>query len=193
MGYTPDTSSMLDRFALINAQLRDASSKGDLALVEICLARGANPLLSSGDGKTALMHAARFGSLDCAQRLLPHSDPKAHDSDGLTPLILAAGYGSLECVDLLLPSSDPKASSCDGITALMAAAIAGDLGCVALLLPVSQVDARDKKGRTAFLIAHLQGSLAAASLIEAWILEQDERGPLDGTISASPHAARRSL
>jgi ankyrin repeat protein len=95
-----------------------AAQSGDLTLVKLLLAKGADPLLATDDGTTPLMVAAGIGwvegvtyewspaqTLDTAQLLLTLGVPvNAQNLDGQTALMGAAHKGRIDVVQLLVDS-----------------------------------------------------------------------------------------
>lgn len=88
--------------------------------------------------ETALMWAARRGSMSALGELIEASDLSARTSIGETALMWAATGGSAQALKALLPGSDPLALNAYGNTALARAVIWDRLDCVGVLLPVSE-------------------------------------------------------
>lgn len=98
-----------------------------------------------------LEYAAEHGNVDDVRRLIPISDPRAHDSRALQ---CAARYGYTQCVELLIPVSDPKAGNNE---ALRWGAMNGHTQCVELLIPVSDPKAMDSQAlQSAVRYGHTQ-------------------------------------
>ncbi len=130
IGASPTSDSSLD------AQLLEASGKGELATVWKLLAKGADPNAHRTTGRTALMETARLGYLEVTRLLLEKgADLCARESDGWTALIYAAWNGHLDVARVLLEKgADPNAFTTDTRTPLMLAAALGHLRVAQLLL-----------------------------------------------------------
>lgn len=97
-------------------------------------------VMNSIDNNTKLLiKAAEMGKTSELQRLLPISDPKAHDSLALR---WAAKHGHIECVHILIPASNPLSMHSQ---ALRNAAEGGFSDCVAALIPVSDPKDNDSE------------------------------------------------
>src|SRR4051812_12303106 len=87
-------------------ELREAARTGDARVVEELLRRKGGPALidlQDGDGRTALIEAARYGRGEVARLLLEqHADPNLKDSDGRTALMEAAWRGHAGMAQALL-------------------------------------------------------------------------------------------
>lgn len=151
--------------------LFEAAETGDAHKLLAAIRAGANARASSPnhEGFTALMLACKQGRLDCAQILLPLSDPKARAADGRTALILCAHLGHLDCLELLLPVSEPEARVGDNQewSALSLACLWGRASCAIALLPHSDPRAAFPNGETPRRIAIRVGNLQLATVIEA--------------------------
>lgn len=90
------------------------------------------PTLDQQDNNSALVQACKDGNLDEVQRLLPTSNPRAHNNSAAVRW--AADAGHLEIVRLLAPLSDLQ--SCLAVQA----AANGHAECVRLLIPVSDAN-----------------------------------------------------
>ena len=133
--------------------------EGDLkSLEEIkeLLKKGADVNASDKYGRTALMMAARLGTLDVVKCLVEHgADFEAKDKDGWTALIKAAIFGKLDVVKCLAEcGADLDVKDKNGRTALMKAANWGELDVVKYLVEGgADLEAKDVNGDTAFDIA----------------------------------------
>ena len=86
-------------------------------------------------GNTALMFAARAGSLESARLLVAAgSDVNGLSAFGTSPAIMAVHGGNVELLGFLLDSGAQIDSSASGHTALHAAVLRGNLAAVELLL-----------------------------------------------------------
>ena len=103
--------------------LHEAANSGDLALVDLLLAHGADVAVQSKSGITPLMLAR---SVDVVRVLRgADADVDARTTAGETALTFAAGRLDLEVVELLLASgADPSVATDIGISALHFATLA---------------------------------------------------------------------
>ena len=118
--------------SLVNAQttetgataLERATEFGHVEVVNLLIARGAQPNISGKDNRTALLQAAYKGFVPIVDALLKAgANPNIAESRyGDTALILAAWKGHREVVEkLVLAGADVNAHSKDGRTALQQA------------------------------------------------------------------------
>jgi uncharacterized protein len=103
------------RLVYATALMRAAFS-GDIELVKLLLAHGADPHIQSSDRETTLMAASGTGFINGYHRLRPPAerlevvkllidlgeDVNAADSYGITPLMVAANLGDIEVVKYLI-------------------------------------------------------------------------------------------
>jgi len=103
------------RIVFATALMRAAFS-GDIELVKLLLAHGANPHINSTDRETTLMAACGTGFINGYHRVRPPAerlevvklmvslgeDVNAADSYGITPLMVAANLGDIEVVKYLI-------------------------------------------------------------------------------------------
>ena len=96
--------------------LMRAAFSGDIELVKLLLAHGADPHIASSDRETTLMAACGTGFINGYHRLRPPAerlevvkllvglgeDVNAADSYGITPLMVAANLGDIEVVKYLI-------------------------------------------------------------------------------------------
>lgn len=102
----------------INQPLIEAAISGDAEFIKHNLGKAAcDPLHRDSAGRSALMHAVRYGFDACVSLLLPKSDPLAKDRYGDTALMWACCRGHEDCVRLLLPVSDTSAQNKEGFSA----------------------------------------------------------------------------
>jgi len=131
-------------------------------IVKMLLEAGANPNLTDGYGKTALMWAAYWGrSRTSIVKMLLEAGAKPNltDKDGKTALMLASEKGHTDIVKMLLNAeANPNLVDVDGKTALMEASRNGHTDIVEMLL-AAEVDPNltDKDGRTALMWASRNG------------------------------------
>ena len=114
-----------------------ATASGDIPMIELLLASGANPNIMSPGGKTALCIAAEKNFPEAVSLLLSH-DTINPDSVGkvhpLTALSVAAKLGHLESLRLLAERSSLNFCDPTGRTALFFATEGGHVDCIAELL-----------------------------------------------------------
>jgi len=75
-----------------NSPLIVAASEGNAAIVDLLLSRGADPDLKDTEGRTAVMHAASRGHVDCVTKLTEFGASvvsEDHDERGSDILLLA--------------------------------------------------------------------------------------------------------
>jgi uncharacterized protein len=103
------------RIVFATALMRAAFS-GDIELVKLLLAHGADPHIASSDRETTLMAACGTGFINGYHRVRPPAerlevvkllvgvgeDVNAADSYGITPLMVAANLGDIEVVKYLI-------------------------------------------------------------------------------------------
>lgn len=129
--------------------LSDVDSPHRMAVVNLLLARGADPNLASEDGVTSLMVAAEFKDINMMRNLLDRGmDPNRADNKGETALMNAAGSeDNIEAVRLLLDrGADPNLADKSGKTALISASISiNNVDTIRLLLEKgANPNAKDK-------------------------------------------------
>ncbi len=129
--------------------LMNASFRNDLIMVERCIELGANLDLQDKQGKTALIHAVRRGSLSS-----PHCLTEAMI---ITKLWLAGANADLQ--------------DNQGATALMYASYWGSTNTVKVLLALAakngiNVEIKDNEGKTALIYATWACNTPAADLIK---------------------------
>jgi cytohesin len=112
-------------YANVDAALFEAASKGPKEIVELLLAKKADPNVRSYDNSTPLFEAAFGQNKQIVELLLAKSaDPNARSDDGETPLFAAVSGDreagrEIEIVRLLLTAgADPNAADTNGETAL---------------------------------------------------------------------------
>ncbi|KAK1021235.1 putative ankyrin-repeat protein, partial [Friedmanniomyces endolithicus] len=117
------------------ALMMASSLKTADALVDLLLAKGADPDMKTTNGQTALHFAASKTNLDTARKLIAHkASARTKDKRGQLPLHRAAAVGNVPIVKLLLDHRSPvNATDMDGSTALHHA-IAEGHGDTALVL-----------------------------------------------------------
>lgn len=102
-----------------------ASMEGDLEMVELLLATGADPNTArQNDGQTAVFVAADLGFASVVQCLIAHGADadRAREDNGETPVYAAAFHGDIEVVRVLCTAGADlnKAKTHSGLTPLMA-------------------------------------------------------------------------
>ncbi|XP_069936428.1 osteoclast-stimulating factor 1 [Cherax quadricarinatus] len=100
-GYIPSKYVSLDN---VKVPIIDAARRGNLALLEECLAAGVSVNALDKSGASSLHAAAQGGHIDCVLRLLkePKLEIDLQNKLGDTPLHCAAYRGHGEVVQLLL-------------------------------------------------------------------------------------------
>ena len=80
-----------------NSPLIVAAVEGNAAVVDLLLSRGADPDLNDTEGRTAVMHAASYGHVDCVTKLIEagasviHED---HDARGNVSCYLSSAVAA---------------------------------------------------------------------------------------------------
>ena len=136
---------LLSKGANVNARHREGGSTplhyavitDRIEMVELLLARGADPKLRYGQGSTILHLAANRGYVSMSKYLIAHgAELNVRDDDGATPLEEAVWKGRVDLVRLLLDSGaradDVNPKSGDGLTHI--AARRGHADVLALLV-----------------------------------------------------------
>jgi ankyrin repeat protein len=110
-GRPDEVERLLDEGANVNAAkdkyrstvLMLASARGDLQLMSLLVARGADVNAGDADGWTALMGATVEGHVDAVKFLLDKgADVHATNSEGETALMMASRMNNTEIRDLFL-------------------------------------------------------------------------------------------
>jgi ankyrin repeat protein len=120
-------------------QLILAARRNQGAEVERLLASGANPnadRVPGYEGRPALFHAATFGYVEIAGKLIQHGANANYGAErgALTPLMLAALNGPAPMVELLVRSGADVNADASGSTALTEATRKGDPAVLKVLL-----------------------------------------------------------
>ncbi|KAI4842382.1 putative proteasome regulatory particle subunit [Aureobasidium sp. EXF-8845] len=139
---------------MIASSLKDTSSSDPL--IDLLLAKNADPTLTTSTGATALHFAASKSNLDTAKKLLEHkASARVKDKRGQLPLHRAAAVGNVPMVKLLLQSRSPvNASDGDGCTALHHAIAEGHGDAAVVLLKAgAETDKKDGNGALALDLA----------------------------------------
>ena len=146
-------------FFIDDQMLLDMVMKGRVAMIELVLAKGADPDAKYSDGRTALHLAAMNGDTNIAKLLLNKgADPNAKDSHGRPALHLAANNRDTRIAKVLLnKGADPNAKDRKGRTVLYWTAMNGDTDFTMLLLNEKiDFNAKDIYGRTALHMATMK-------------------------------------
>lgn len=139
-----------------------AASRGDVALVNLLLERGAEADALDKEGESALLEAARKGHRQVVRALLASgASADVNDRFGLTSLMMAARSGDVEMIrDLLAAGADPSLVDLHEQTALVAAIRAGEMPAfLALLDAAGGAHWRDRQGLTPLMIAAETGQM----------------------------------
>jgi 26S proteasome non-ATPase regulatory subunit 10 len=151
---------------MIASSLKDTATSEPL--INLLLAKNADPTLTTSTGATALHFAASKSNLDTAKKLLEHkASARVKDKRGQLPLHRAAAVGNVPMIKLLLASRSPvNATDADGCTALHHAIAEGHGDAAVVLLKVgAETDKKDSTGALALDLApDAKVSLAAFSL-----------------------------
>ena len=139
----------------------DAARRGDLAMLKMCLDKGADAQAKDALGRSAFLLAVRDArNLEMAKFLegrgLPIDDP---DVSGRTPLSYAAGNGDSAIVSYLLDQgAKPDRRDTQGQSPLFNAVLGGSKDAVARLLAAKvDVNVRDRFGDTPLMGACNKG------------------------------------
>ena len=142
---------------------------GNLAEVEIRVAKGANVNLQDQKKRTPLIFAASNGHTSVVEFLISEgADVNATDSDGQSALMYACKRSFNETAAFLLKNGAEVnvRSKKKGITALMLAAVSGNVELVRMLLEDgADANVTDIFGRTAKLLAQKKGNSAVVDLL----------------------------
>jgi ankyrin repeat protein len=137
--------------------------------LQILVERGADVLVTTADGLTALHFAATAGQTDCCEALLARESNLIHmkSADGHTALLCATQYGSMETVKLLhRHGADPSTANDDGVAPLMAATLRKRVDMVVYLLTAGvDVNTVDSRGHTALFGAVYENSVPIVQLL----------------------------
>ncbi|KAK3672326.1 putative ankyrin-repeat protein [Recurvomyces mirabilis] len=165
-GFDADAQDGAGWTALMMASsLKDAD-----ALVDLLLAKGADPATTTSNGQTALHFTASKSNLDTARKLIAHkASGRIKDKRGQLPLHRAAAIGHVPMVKLLLEhKSQINAQDIDGLTALHHAISEGH-GDTALVLLKAGAETDRKDGNGAFAI-----DLAPDAKVRSYIVRAAE-------------------
>jgi ankyrin repeat protein len=109
-----------------------AAGEGNIDILKLLLAKGADPNVATPPAWLPLMCAAANGDCEAIKLLLDHgADPNAYNSQNFTPLRAATANGQLDAMKLLM---DRGARDQDFPDALYDAAAKGQLGVLKYLL-----------------------------------------------------------
>jgi ankyrin repeat protein len=158
-----------------NALLLACNLLGDLTIVQILLAAGADPCYQTCTGATALHRAVEHGHASLCSALVAASSERAlklEVANGrLIPLIAACAYKQEAVAKLLCTlGADINHTDSHGFTALAAAANEGcDVSLLCFLLQQRgvNINGTDNKGNTAVALAAGRGNIAAVELLLA--------------------------
>ncbi|XP_062510014.1 uncharacterized protein LOC134186110 isoform X2 [Corticium candelabrum] len=148
--------------------LHGAAYVGAVALVELLLNDGANPMVKDSDGRLPIHWSVFDKSPKCLMQLLsvPGCDVNAADNSGMTPLMWAAYHDSPKNIyELLLRGADADEKDIEGKTAMHWAVHKKDAKSLKLVLKHNGTFYKDMKGRTVLHIAADMGSMPCCQLI----------------------------
>jgi ankyrin repeat protein len=104
----PQLANLADRTPARFSVLHHAASRGDLAIVELLLAAGANANKRSHDGSAPLYEATLGGHLEVVRVLLAAgADTRATTNSGYSALDAARAGGNQDLVQMLAPLPQP--------------------------------------------------------------------------------------
>ena len=136
---------------MMASSLKDAD-----ALVDLLLAKDADPAIKTNNGQTALHFTASKSNLDVAKKLLAHkASARVKDKRGQLPLHRAAAVGNVPIIKLLLENKSPiNATDMDGCTALHHAVAEGHGDAAVVLLRAgAEADKTDTNGEIAIQLS----------------------------------------
>jgi ankyrin repeat protein len=149
--------------------LISAAAHGDLDIVNVLLARGADLNVKDKRGYTALSHAAEAMYEDVVDALLTHPDldPNSRGLNSRPVLLAYVWRDSSDRVEKLLDhGADVNAQDADGDTALHGAAQTGNTGIMQRLLDKGAgPNVKNKQGGTPLMWAAVFGHTDAARLL----------------------------
>ncbi|PNS19875.1 hypothetical protein CAC42_7842 [Sphaceloma murrayae] len=122
--------------------------EGD-ALVDLLLAKDADPNMKTNSGQTALHFAASKSNLDVARKLIAKgATARTKDKRGQLPLHRAAAVGNVPIMKLFLENKSPvNATDMDGCTALHHAIAEGHGDAAVVLLKAgADLEKKDNNG-----------------------------------------------
>lgn len=138
------------------ALMMAASLKDGDQLVDLLLAKGADPNIKTNNGQTALHFTASKANLDTARKLIAQkATARVKDKRGQLPLHRAAAIGNVTIIKLLLDNKSPiNATDVDGSTALHHATSEGHGEAALVLLRAgAESDKKDNRGDLAIPLA----------------------------------------
>ncbi|KAK3983830.1 ankyrin repeat-containing domain protein, partial [Cladorrhinum sp. PSN332] len=150
-----------------------AVNRGEAAIVQHLLERGADANLKDGDGQTPLFHVEADGNNPSFAQLLPQKDDDCagvrNEEMGQTAICLAAEMGDEAIVNVLLchSTTDPNLSDSSSRTPLAYAPHLGNVGLFTALISDSRVNpySRDVYGSTSLSIALRCGRAEIAEVL----------------------------
>ncbi len=173
-GYEPIVRILLDAGAPINPPgffppLEEAARSGNLNILKMVIARGADVNHRDGRGATYLASFSYFEPEAMKILLEAGADPNSRDRDGQTALMHAAYFGYESSVRILLQhKADVNLTDPTGRTALMQAAAGKYIDAIEPLLSAgASLNAVDHEGKTALDIAKASKNLVAVEVLTA--------------------------
>jgi ankyrin repeat protein len=148
--------------------LHVATVKGDIDVMKLLLAHGADVTSLGNREQTPLHETSERGHFEMTKLLLGRDvDVNAQDEDGTTALYLASCEGELEVVRALLQhGASVDCRSIEGWTPLQTASEIGHLGVVQLLFESgAAVDSQNNAGWTPLILASQNGHLGVVDFL----------------------------
>lgn len=169
VGADIDWITTLPGSALISAV--EMASGGDISIVELLLAKGADPMAQTPDGKSAFITACSSRDTACLDLFLAQDGvnvDEAHGSTLASPLMLISEAGLAISFDKLVSKgANPGANDAQGNTPLHYAARGGKATIVERLCAIESVNvnAVNAAGETALVVAASAGQAETTSLL----------------------------
>ena len=142
--------------------LSQAAYRGQIEIMRLLLAAGADITIGDNENSGPLHNAAVGGSVEAVALLIASgADVNTRDDNGMVPLLYALNYSHPDVARLLIErGADPAASSPRGTTAVHYAVIRGLEGMIAGLADAgADIDAQNGEGSTPLITAVEWGNL----------------------------------
>ena len=200
-GEIKEVEQLLDKGVSLQARdhcgwppLLRAAEAGQLAIIDLLLKRGADPLKGTAGDRHPLHFAAEEGHVEAVKMLLQHTPVNLNQKDfcGRTPFFRAVDNGHLAVVEFLLgyEGIEPDAETNDAMTALQQAIFNRSEPIIKLLLKRSdvRVNHRDSNDQTPLWAASGSGD----EILEMFLARKDVDINLVGRFKETPlyHATK---